>query len=114
MDQNPQSNGPVLHAVEKVAETIDHLREGAAESLDSAAATVRSTAARGISAIDNLSEGTATRLDSTAEFIREFSVVGSLRSLIRRSPGLALGIGVGAGLLVGLALRRSPAHDEMH
>ena len=101
MDENPQSKGPVLHVVETVAETIDHLREGAAESLDSAAATVRS-----------LSEGTATRLDSTAQFIREFTVLGSLRALVRRSPGLALGIGVSAGLLVGLALRRSPApHD---
>jgi hypothetical protein len=105
MDENPHSNGPVLHVVEAVAEKIDHLREGAAGSLDSAAATVRSTAARGISALDNLSEGTATRLDSTAEFIRDFSVVGSLRALVRRSPGLAVGIGLGAGLLVGLALR---------
>jgi hypothetical protein len=113
MDQNPHSNGPVLHVVETVAEKIDHLREGAAGSLDSAAATVRSTAARGISTIDNLSEGTASRLDSTAEFIREFSVVGSLRALVRRSPGLAMGIGLSAGLLVGLALRRSPAHHEL-
>jgi hypothetical protein len=114
MEQNPNLNGPVLHVVETVAEKIDHLREGAAGSLDSAAATVRSTAARGISAIDNLSEGTASRLDSTAEFIRDFSAVDSLRTLIRRSPGLALGIGLSAGLLVGLALRRSPAPDELH
>jgi len=112
MEQNPHSNGSVLHVVETVAEKLDHFREGAAGSLDSAAATVRSTAARGISAIDNLSEGTASRLDSTAEFIRDFSVLGSVRALIRRSPGLALGIGVGTGLLVGLALHRSPAHDD--
>jgi hypothetical protein len=111
MEQNPNLNGPVLHVVETVAEKIDHFREGAAGSLDSVAATVRSTAARGISAIDNLSEGTASRLDSTAEFIRDFSAVGSLRTLIRRSPGLALGIGVSAGLLVGLALRRNSSPD---
>jgi hypothetical protein len=111
MDQNPNLNGPVLHVVEAVAGKIDHLREGAAGSLDSVAATVRSTAARGICAIDNLSENTASRLDSTAEFIRDFSAVRSLRTLIRRSPGLALGLGISAGLLVGLALRRSPAHD---
>ena len=63
-------------------------------------------------AIDSISEGTATRLDSTAEFIRDFSVVNSLRALVRRSPGLALGIGAGAGLLVGLALRRAPARGR--
>jgi len=106
MEQNPNLNGPVLHVVETVAEKIDHLREGAAGSLDSVAASVRSTAARGISAIDSLSEGTASRLDSTAEFLRDFSAVGSLRAIVRRSPGIALGIGIGAGLLVGLVLRR--------
>jgi hypothetical protein len=109
MEQN--LNGPVLHVVETVAEKIDHIREGAAGSLGSAAATVRSTAARGISAIDNISEGAATRLDSTAEFIRDFSAVNSLRALVRRSPGLALGIGLSAGLLVGLALRRNGPSD---
>jgi hypothetical protein len=112
MEQNSNLNGPVLHVVETVAEKIDHFREGAAGSLDSAAATVRATAARGISAIDNISETTASRLDSTAGFIRDFSAVGSLRTLIRRSPGLALGIGLSAGLIVGLALRRSPAHND--
>ena len=110
MEQNqqehPHLNGQVLHVVETVAEKIDHLREGAAGSLGSAAATVRSTAARGISAIDNISQGTASRLDSTAEFIRDFSAVGSLRAMVRRSPGLALGIGLSAGLVVGLCLRR--------
>ena len=111
MSQNSHPNGPVLHVVETVAEKIGHFREGAAGSLDSAAASVRSTAARGMSAIDNLSEGTATRLDSTAEFIRDFSVVSSLRSLIRRSPGLALGMGLGAGLLAGLYLRRPNSPD---
>ena len=111
MDQNPNLNGPVLHVVETVAEKIDHFREGAAGSLGSAAASVRSTAARGISAIDNLSEGTASRLDSTAEFIRDFSVLGSVRALVRRSPGLALGIGLSAGLIVGLALRRHSPPD---
>jgi hypothetical protein len=111
MEQNPNLNGPVLHVVETVAEKIDHLREGAAGTLDNAAATVRSTAARGISAIDHLSEGTATRLDSTAGFIRHFSAVNSLRTLIRRSPGLALGIGLSTGLLIGLALRRHSPSD---
>lgn len=112
MNENPHSNGEVLHVVETVAEKIDHFREGAAESLDSAAATVRSTAARGISAIDHLSEGAASRLDSTAGFIRDFSPVGSLRAALRRSPGLALGIGLGAGLLVGFSLRRASTPDE--
>jgi ElaB/YqjD/DUF883 family membrane-anchored ribosome-binding protein len=110
MEQNQQEhqhlNGQVLHVVATVAEKIDHLREGAAGSLGSAAATVRSTAARGISAIDNISEGTATRLDSTAEFIRDFSAVESMRAMVRRSPGIALGIGLSAGLLVGFCLRR--------
>ncbi len=99
-------NGQVLHVVETVAEKIDHFREGAAGSLGSAAASVRSTAARGISAIDNISEGTASRLDSTADFIRDFSAVESLRGMVRRSPGIALGIGLGAGVIVGLCLRR--------
>jgi hypothetical protein len=112
MNENPQTNGQVLHVVEAVSEKIDHFREGAAGSLDSAAATVRSTAARGISAIDHLSEGTASRLDSTAGFIRDFSPVGSLRAAVRKSPGLALGLGLGAGLLAGLYLRRPSTPDE--
>ncbi len=106
MEQTQHLNGPVLHVVETVAEKIDHFREGAAGSLGSAAASVRSTAAKGISAIDNLSETTASRLDSTAEFIRDFSAVESLRTMVRRSPGLALGIGLSAGVIVGLCLRR--------
>jgi ElaB/YqjD/DUF883 family membrane-anchored ribosome-binding protein len=108
MEQNQHEhlNGQVLHVVETVAEKLDHLREGAAGSLGSAAASLRSTAARGISAIDNLSQGTASRLDSTADFIRDFSAVESIRGMVRRSPGLALGIGVGTGLLVGFCLRR--------
>ena len=110
MEQNQHEhqhlNGQVLHVVETFSEKMDHFREGAAGSLGSAAATVRSTAARGISAIDNISRGTASKLDSTADFVRDFSAVESLRSVVRRSPGVAMGIGLGTGVLVGLLLRR--------
>jgi hypothetical protein len=107
MKQDLYPTGQAPSMVETLTDKIDHVRQEAAESLDNAAFTVRSTAARGIDAIDSLAEATAGRLDSTAMYVRNYSPLGALRSVLRRSPGITLCAGVAAGLLVGFSVRRS-------
>jgi hypothetical protein len=87
---------------------IDHARQQAAESLESAAATVRSAAAHGMEAIDTVAAGTASRLDSTATRVRNYDPVGTVRRAMRR-PAVVACIGIAAGVLVGYSIRRSAA-----
>ncbi|MGA2716920.1 MAG: hypothetical protein ABSG41_27855 [Bryobacteraceae bacterium] len=107
MKQDLHSTGQALHIAEALKDKIDHVRQEAAESLDHAASTVRSTAARGIDAIDNMAEAAATRLDSTAKHIRSYDPLGAVRRVMQRSPGVTLCVGIAAGLLVGLSVRRN-------
>ena len=107
MKQNLYSTEQALHLADTITDKIGNVREEAAESLDNAASTVRSTAARGIDAIDNLAEAAATRLDSTAKYIRTYHPLGALQNVMRQSPGITLCVGIAAGLLVGFSVRRS-------
>jgi hypothetical protein len=107
MKQDLHSTAQGPHIAEALTDKIDHVRQEAAESLDHAASTVRSTAARGIDAIDNMAEAAATRLDSTAKYIRSFDPLGAARRVMQGSPGVTLCVGVAAGLLVGWSFRRN-------
>ena len=95
------------HLGETLAENIDHVRREAADSLEDAASTVRSSAAHGIDAIDHLAEGAAGRLDSTAKYVREHDPLCAVRNTIRRNPGITLLCGIAAGFFVGYSTRRN-------
>src|SRR5580700_3092901 len=98
MNKDRYSTGQALHIAEALTDKIDHVRQETAESLDHAASTVRSTAARGIDAIDNVAEAAATRLDSTAKYIRTYNPLGALQNVMKQSPGITLCVGIAAGL----------------
>ena len=91
----------------KLVETMEHAREETVQSLESAASTVRSTAAHGIHALDNLAEGTAGRLDSTAMYVRQYHPVSDMQNAMQRNPGLTLCLGIAAGFFAGISLRRA-------
>jgi ElaB/YqjD/DUF883 family membrane-anchored ribosome-binding protein len=107
MKQDLHAVDEVMRMGENVSEKIDQARRGAAESLESAASTVRSTAAQGKDAIETLAEGAATRLDSTAKYVRNFRPVSSVGRTMGQNPWITFSIGIAAGILVAFSLRRS-------
>jgi ElaB/YqjD/DUF883 family membrane-anchored ribosome-binding protein len=95
------------NTIDGLTDKIEEVRQGAADSLESAADTVRAKAEHGLDAIDNMAQGAAQRLDATAKMVRDCSPAGSLRHFVRENPGAAVCVGVAVGLLAGLSLRRN-------
>lgn len=94
------------NTIDGLTDKIEQVRQGAADSFESAADSVRATAEHGREAIDKVAQGAAERLDATAKVVREYSPVGSLRNIVRENPGIAVCVGVAVGLFAGLSLRR--------
>src|SRR5256885_12419607 len=93
-----------IHLGKAVTEKIDHVRKGAADTLENAASTVRSTAAHGTHAIDSFADGTADRLDGTAKRMRNLHPMCALQDALKRPGVVACCVGIGAGFLLGLSI----------
>ena len=94
------------NTIDGLTEKIDQARQGAADTFEDVADTVRATAKQSRKAIDELAQGTAERLDATAKVVRNYRPEISLRKMVRENPGAAVCVGVAVGLVAGLSLRR--------
>ena len=82
----------------------DEVRIRTAESLESAADSVRAAGSEGAEAISGLAKGAGKTLDDGATRVRSFTgidVIGDLRSTVRRNPVGSLAIAVAVGLIAG-------------
>lgn len=94
------------------ADKIDDNRDGAAEGLEKAAATLHEKAEGlpGGEKVSELAHVTAEKLNSTAEYVREHdvrSMMGDVESLVRKNPGFSLLAAVAVGFLIGRAFSSS-------
>jgi ElaB/YqjD/DUF883 family membrane-anchored ribosome-binding protein len=90
-------------------ETIDRNFHNAAGAFETAASTIRKRMPQGEGRMAGMATATADKLDSTARYMREHNSGDLYRGVedwARRSPGTAIGVAAGVGLLLGLALKR--------
>ena len=88
---------------------FDDARNEAADALQTAASSVRTTARQGCEAIDGLAATAADKLDATASYVENHDSRGVLtgcRRLIRRYPAGSLMVANAIGFFTGSALRR--------
>lgn len=90
------------------ADKIDENRDATAEGLEKAAAALHGKAdgLPGGEKVSDLAHMTAEKLNSTAEYVREHdvkSMLGDVKSLVRRNPGPSLLAAVAVGFLIGRA-----------
>jgi len=89
----------------RIAEQVDDLGRGTAESLHAAASSIR----KGSEAIDDLAESTANKLDGAGSYVETHNVkraIGESRQLVGRYPAESLLVAAGVGFLAGFAIRR--------
>jgi ElaB/YqjD/DUF883 family membrane-anchored ribosome-binding protein len=89
----------------RIAQQLDDISRGAAESLHGAASSIRKSS----KAIDELAETTAERLDDAGSYVEKHSVKRSIaqsHQLVQRYPGRSLVLAAGVGFLTGVAIRR--------
>jgi len=92
-----------------IEETMEEVRARAADSLESAADSVRTAGNQGASAISDLAYGAGAKLDSSAAYVRTFDgedILGGLRHAVRRHPVGSLALATAVGLVAGFACRR--------
>jgi hypothetical protein len=85
-------------------------RHRTAESLESAADSIRSAEHRGANAINDLAHEAGDKLDSTASRVRGFGarkLGGNLRLAIRRHPFGSLALAATLGVAAGYSCSRS-------
>ncbi len=95
-------------------EQTDCVREQTAESLESAADSVRSAGKHGAAALSDLANGAGGKLDTTAAYVRAFEgedLVTELRHTIRRHPIASLALGAAIGLIAGFVCRRGGSEN---
>jgi ElaB/YqjD/DUF883 family membrane-anchored ribosome-binding protein len=92
------------------AERVDDTRKRTADTLESAADSVRTAGNESAAAIHHLTEETGKRLDSTASVVRNTCVseklLGGFRNSIRRNPMTSLAVAAAFGILAGFSCRR--------
>jgi ElaB/YqjD/DUF883 family membrane-anchored ribosome-binding protein len=98
--------------IESIGDTAEDVRLRAAESLESAAESVRAAGDRSASAIRDLTKEAGKKLDSTATFVRPCAggskrILGRVRSSVRRNPVVSLALASAVVLLVGFSCRPS-------
>lgn len=90
---------------ETIGEKVDNIRARTAETLESAADTMRDTA----DTISNVAKQTGKKLDSSASFVRSCTsgkMFSPLGNAIRRKPFQSLAIATALGLICGFTCRR--------
>jgi ElaB/YqjD/DUF883 family membrane-anchored ribosome-binding protein len=93
----------------EAAHTLDHARQETAESLHSAASSIRRGGRQGSKAIENLAESIAKPLEGAGSYVKKHDLkraIGDSRQLVRRYPAESLFLAAGVGLLTGFAIRR--------
>lgn len=88
---------------------MSDVRKRTAESLESAADSVRIAGDRGATAVSDLANGTGEKLDSTATYVRTFAgrdAFTGLRRAVRRNPVGSLALATAIGLVAGFAYRQ--------
>jgi ElaB/YqjD/DUF883 family membrane-anchored ribosome-binding protein len=96
----------VTSNIQSLADKADVVRERAAESLESAAQSVRA----GAGAISDLANDAGRKLNATAAFVRpcgDGEKLNGLRNSIRRNPMSSLVIATAVGVVAGFACRKS-------
>ena len=91
------------------AEKIERGRVGTADTLESAATTVRTKGGEAGAAITDLSSKAATNLDTSARYVRNASigqVWSDMGALARRHPGAIAVSGIVAGYCMGRMMTR--------
>ena len=94
----------------KIEEKMDGARIRTAESLESAADSVRAAGAEGARAIGDLANEAGEKLESTATCVRTFTgddVLGNLRHTVRRNPVGSLAFAAAVGVVAGFSWRSS-------
>ena len=89
---------------------LDDARDQTAESLHTAASSVRKTGRQGSGAIDNLAAGTADRLDATASYVDNYDprdMLNGARNFFRKRLTASLVAAVAVGFVAGVALIRA-------
>ena len=93
-----------------VENTIDTARRRTADTLESAADSVRSAGDQGASAISDVANNAGDKLDSTAAFVRALPARGTiagLRQTVRRNPMGSLLFATAVGIVAGIACRQT-------
>jgi hypothetical protein len=97
---------------QSAAEKFERGRVGAAETLESAAAAVRTKGGEAGTAITDLSSKAATNLDTSARYVRNTNfgqVWSDMGTLARQHPGAIAVTAIVAGFCMGrMMTRRSP------
>jgi ElaB/YqjD/DUF883 family membrane-anchored ribosome-binding protein len=89
----------------RMAEQVDGLGRETAESLHTAASSIR----KGSQRIDHLAESTANKLDGAGTYVEKHNLkraIGESRQLVGRYPVESLVLAAGVGFLTGFAMRR--------
>jgi ElaB/YqjD/DUF883 family membrane-anchored ribosome-binding protein len=91
------------------ATTLDRNIDNAAGALQRAAETLRNRAGTGEGKVNHFANTTADKLETTARYFRDHhtqDMVKQAEDAARRRPGMAIGIALGVGFLLGMALKR--------
>jgi len=85
--------------------TIDSKKQDLADTLESAADTLRSKAGESAHALNDLAKQAGKKLDSTASCVRSWNLFGGLRNKVNRSPIQSLAVAAAIGLIAGVSWR---------
>jgi ElaB/YqjD/DUF883 family membrane-anchored ribosome-binding protein len=100
--------------IRSFGDKAEEIRKRAADSLESAADSVREAGSQGADTIHDFADQAGKKLDSTASYVRktcvEAKLFGSLRGSVRRNPLQSLALAGAVGLVAGFCLR--PGRDE--
>jgi ElaB/YqjD/DUF883 family membrane-anchored ribosome-binding protein len=102
--------GKNMNNTKSFEDKADGIRERTAESLESAADSVRAAGDNSADAISGLANHAGKKLDSTATYVRAFAgghLLSDLRDNVRRNPVGSLTVATAVGLLAGFACRGS-------
>ena len=92
------------------ADKADGVRKRTAESLESAADSVRAAGDESADVISDLANEAGQKLDSTATYVRTFAggdVLAGLRHTVRRNPVGGLALATAVGVVAGFLWRAS-------
>ena len=108
---NQRGKDKLTDLAQSAAETFEKGRAGTAETLESAAAAVRTKGGEAGAAITDLSSKAATNLDTSARYVRNASfghVWSDMGALARQHPGVIAAGAIVAGYCMGRMMTRRP------
>lgn len=100
----------VVSNIRAIGEKADHIRQRTADSLESAADTVRDAGNHSAEAIAGFTGEAGRRLDSTAAMVRNTCTVrnkmfGGMLNVVRRNPVRSIAVATAVGLVAGYSCR---------